>query len=235
MFVTINPAPHVAIKHWPEADKPREKLMDKGAAILSDAELLAILLHTGHHQKSAIDLAREILRLAKNNLSELGRMNVRDLRKLKGVGNAKAVTIVAALELSRRRQAGYIHKKSIVSNGEQAALFFKPLLADQYTESFYVMFLSNAYKVLHTRCISTGGMCGTTVDPKIIFREALEVHATKMILCHNHPSGSLRPSQSDVSMTRKIKNAANLFDIEVIDHIIVSETGFISLVEEGVI
>ncbi|SHM02885.1 DNA repair protein RadC [Chitinophaga jiangningensis] len=235
MFVNVNPGSHVAIKDWPDADKPREKLIDKGVNALSDAELLAILLQTGYRQKSAVDLAREILRLAKDNLSELGRLNVRDLRKLRGMGTAKAVTVVAALELSRRRQSTSIHKKNVIHTSSDAALFFKPLLADQYHETFYVMFLNHAQKVLLTRCISSGGMSSTVVDPKLIFREALEVHATKIILCHNHPSGSLRPSESDINVTKKIRDAGKLFDIEVLDHIIVAETGYLSLVEEGVL
>lgn len=235
MFVNVNPGSYVAIKYWPDADKPREKLMDKGVRALSDAELLAILLQTGYRRKSAVDLAREILRLAKNNLSELGRLDVRDLRKLRGMGKAKAVTVVAALELSRRRQATCVHKKNVIQTSADAALYFKPMLADQYHETFYAMFLNHAHKVLHVRCISSGGMSSTVVDPKIIFREALELHATKIILCHNHPSGSLRPSQSDINVTRKICDAARLFDMEVLDHIIVAETGYLSLVEEGML
>ncbi len=235
MLVNVNPTSHVAIKKWADGDKPREKLINKGATALSDAELLAILLHTGYQQKSAVDLAREILRLAKDNLSELGRLNVNDLRKLKGMGAAKAATIVAALELSRRRQASRVLQKTVIQTSSDAALFFKPLLADQHHETFYVMFLNHANKVLHCKCISSGGMSSTVADPRIIFREALDLHATKMILCHNHPSGSLRPSQADISVTKKIKSAAALFDIEVLDHIIVAETGYLSLVEEGVI
>jgi DNA repair protein RadC len=235
MFVNVNPVPHQAIHQWPENEKPREKLVNIGATALSDAELLAILLHTGHKNKSALDLAKEILYLANNNLSELGKINVKQLQKLRGMGYAKAVTVIAAMELARRRQAGSIHKKTVISNGSDAALFFKPMLADQYHETFYVMYLSNANKVLHYRCISSGGMTSTVVDPKIIFREALEANATKLLLCHNHPSGSLRPSQADIRITHKLKDLGHLFDIDILDHIIVSETGYYSLVEEGII
>lgn len=235
MFVTPKPATYLAIRYWPENEKPREKLMNTGAATLSDAELLAILLQTGHKHKSALELATEILRLAHNNLAELGKINVKQLKNLRGMGHAKAVTVLAAMELARRRQAGAIHKKSVIRCGADAALYFKPLLADQYHESFHVMFLNHANKVLKHRCMSNGGMTGTVVDTRIIFREALDANATKLLLCHNHPSGSLRPSQADIHITRKIKDVGGLFDIDVLDHIIVSETGYCSLVEEGVI
>ncbi|RBL90862.1 DNA repair protein RadC [Chitinophaga sp. HK235] len=235
MFVSPKTQSHVAIRHWADTEKPREKLLNSGPSALTDTELLAILLHTGHKSKSALDLAREVLQLAHNNLSELGRINARKLQKLRGMGSAKAVTILAAMELARRRQAGFIHKKTVIRAGSDAALFFKPLLADQYFEAFYVMFLNQANKVLHYRCISTGGMTSTVVDTRIIFREALEAQACKLLLCHNHPSGSLRPSQADIRITLKIKELGQLFDIDVLDHIIVSETGYCSLVEEGVI
>ncbi|HVI48958.1 MAG TPA: DNA repair protein RadC [Chitinophaga sp.] len=234
MFVNTSPLPHIAIHKWAEDDQPREKLISKGATALSDAELLAILLNTGHRSKSALDLAKEILRIADNNLSELGKISIRQLQKLRGIGCAKAVTIMAAMELARRRQAGNIHKKTVIRKGADAALFFKPLLADLGFETFYVMFLNNASKVLHYRCISSGGMTSTVVDPRIIFREALEIQASKLLLCHNHPSGSLRPSQADIRITHRLKDLGQLLDIEVLDHIIVSESGYYSLVEEGI-
>ncbi|MEZ2445393.1 DNA repair protein RadC [Chitinophaga sp. RCC_12] len=235
MFVDVNPAPHLAIHKWPDNEKPREKLINIGPTALSDAELLAILLHTGHKSKSALELAKEILHLANNNLSELGKINVKKLQKIRGVGYAKAVTILAAMELARRRQAGTIHKKTVINNGSDAAMFFKPMLADQPYETFHVLFLSHANKVLHYRHLSTGGITSTVVDPRIIFREALDTGATKLLLCHNHPSGSLRPSQADLRITSRIKDMGMLFDIQVMDHIIVSETGYYSLAEEGMI
>jgi DNA repair protein RadC len=235
MFVNVKPAPHVAINQWPENEKPREKLVNFGAAALSDAELLAILLHTGHKSKSALQLATEVLRVVENNLSELGKINVKELLKLRGIGDAKAVTVLAAMELARRRQAGSIHKKTVINSGSDAAMFFKPLLADQPHETFYVMFLSHANKVLRHRCMSSGGITSTVVDPRLIFREALDANATKLLLCHNHPSGSLRPSQADIRITHKIKDVGLLFDIDVMDHIIVSETGYYSFAEEGMI
>nr|WP_295866182.1 DNA repair protein RadC [uncultured Chitinophaga sp.] len=235
MFVSPKPQPHVAIRQWADAEKPREKLLQHGAGTLTDTELLAILLHTGHKNKSALDLAREVLQLAHHNLPELGRVSVRKLQKLKGMGRAKAVTVLAAMELARRRQASPIHKKTVIRAGADAALFFKPLLADHSFETFYVMFLNHANKVLQYRCVSTGGMTSTVVDTRLIFRDALEAGASKLLLCHNHPSGSLRPSLADIRITHKIKEQGQLFDIDVLDHIIVSETGYCSLVEEGVI
>ncbi|MCW3467911.1 RadC family protein [Chitinophaga nivalis] len=235
MFVNVNPVPHLAMHQWPESEQPREKLVNKGPDALNDAELLAILLHTGHKSKSALELAREILRLAGNNLSELGKISVNQLQQLRGMGYAKAVTVIAAMELARRRQAGNIHKKTVIRNGADAALFFKPLLADHRYETFYVMFLNHANKVLHYRCVSHGGMTSTVVDPRLIFREALEVHATRLVLCHNHPSGNLRPSQADIRITHKIKEVGQLFDMEILDHIIVAETGYCSLAEEGML
>lgn len=234
MPLKVNQLPHISIRNWAPDDKPREKLIKKGTAALSNAELLAILLNNGHRHKSAVELAQEVLQAAKNNLGELGKLNVRQLKKLRGIGNAKAIAIVAAMELARRRQAGHMLEKKIVAGGREAALFFKPLLGDQDHEAFYVVYLNNSSRVLHYRCISTGGVSSTIVDPRLIFKEALELGATRLLLCHNHPSGSLRPSTSDVRLTRRLKEGGRLLDIDVVDHIIVSEAGYYSMAEEGV-
>jgi DNA repair protein RadC len=234
MFVNASPN-YLPISDWSEKDQPREKLLSNGPASLSDAELLAILIQTGHKRKSAVDLAKEILHLAHNNLSELGKIEPGQLSTLRGIGTAKAITVLAAMELARRRQAGNIHKKTVIANGAGAALFFKPLLADQAYETFYVMFLNNANKVLGYKCVSSGGMTATVVDSRLLFKEAIARNATKLILCHNHPSGNLRPSQADISITRKIKELGLLFDICLIDHIIVGETGYLSLAEDGIL
>ncbi|KAA2241461.1 DNA repair protein RadC [Chitinophaga agrisoli] len=232
MHINVN-LPHNSIRNWSPDDQPREKLMYKGAATLSDAELLAILLNNGSRHKSALTLAREILATAHNNLGELGKLNIWQLKKLRGIGNAKAVAVVAAMELARRRQAGYMRQKKVIRHAIDAALFFKPLLADYQQEAFYVLFLNHASRVLHYRCISTGGMCATIVDPKLIFREALEIGASRLLLCHNHPSGNLTPSFADIGLTHKLKEAGKLFDITIMDHIIVSEAGYYSMAEEG--
>lgn len=223
------------MKNWAEDDRPREKLIRKGTNALSDAELLAILLNNGHKQKSALNLAQEILQLSGNNLGEISKLNVRQLKRLKGIGNAKAVVIVAAMELARRRQACYMRRRKMISNGSDAALYFKPLLGDNNYESFHVMYLNNANRVLEHRCISTGGITSTLADPRIIFREALELGATRLILCHNHPSGNLKPSNADIDLTKKVKAAGKLLDITIVDHIIVSDAGYCSMAEEGII
>lgn len=233
---TVNPAnTHVAIKNWATDDQPREKLINKGTNALSDAELLAILLNEGHKEKSALTLAQEVLRAASHNLGEMGKLTIQQLTKIKGIGTAKATKIVALMELARRRQAGYMLEKKTIRQGRDAALYFKPLLGDASLESFHVLFLNHACRVLQNRCISIGGITGTVVDPKVIFREALAVGATQIILCHNHPSGNLRPSHADIQLTEKLKSAGRLLDITVLDHIIVSEAGYCSMVEEGFI
>jgi DNA repair protein RadC len=235
MYLKVNPLPHISIKNWASDDKPREKLLKKGTGALSDAELLAILLNNGHRHKSALELAQEVLRTAKNNLGELSKLSVRRLKRLRGIGTAKAVAIVAALELARRRQAGYMLEKQVITRGAEAALFFKPLLGDHDHETFYVVYLNYGSRVLHYRCISAGGVSGTVVDPKLIFKEALELGASRLLLCHNHPSGNLRPSNADVFLTRKLREGGRLLDIEVLDHIIVSEAGYYSMAEERVV
>jgi DNA repair protein RadC len=234
MYLDVNPS-HIPIRSWAPDDKPREKLLAKGAAALSDAELLAILLNNGSRNKSAIELAKEILRTVNNHLPDLGKLNVQQLKKLRGVGNAKAVGIVAAMELARRKQAGSMLHKKVITQGCEAALFFKPLLADNAHEAFYVVYLTHNCRVLQYRCISSGGISSTIVDPRLIFREALETGAARLLLCHNHPSGSLSPSYADIQLTHKLRQAGKLLDIEVVDHIIVSEAGYYSMVEEGVI
>lgn len=232
MQTVVSPANHIAIKHWAADDQPREKLINKGSTALSDAELLAILLNNGHKQKSALSLAQEILRASSNNLGEMGKLNIQQLTKIPGIGTAKASTIVAAMELARRRQAGYMLAKKTVRSGVEAALYFKPILGDANRESFHVLYLNHACRVLQHRCVSTGGMTGTIVDVRIIFKEALELGATQIILCHNHPSGNLRPSTADIAITKKLSEAGLVFDIRVLDHIIVSEAGYCSMVEE---
>lgn len=228
-------SPHVPIHKWAEEDRPREKLISKGVTVLSDAELLAILLNNGHKQKSAIELAKDVLRSAGSNLCELGKRSVGQLKKIRGIGDAKAISIVAAMELSRRRQASFNLPKKTIRKGSDAALYFKPLLGDQSRESFHVMYLNNASGVMRTSCISTGGLTNTLADPRVIFKEALELGATRVILCHNHPSGNLKPSMADISITKKLKDAGALLDIVVLDHIIVSDAGYCSMAEEGYI
>jgi DNA repair protein RadC len=220
---------------WAKDDRPREKLRLKGVEILSDAELLAILLHHGTRDKTAVDLARELLKLSKHNLKELGRMSMKEIMKVKGIGEAKAVTILAALELGRRREAGENLDKPVVSGSNAVARYLQTLFSDYDHEVFAVLFLNRANKINHFEIVSTGGMSGTVADPRMIMRKALEEKAVSIILCHNHPSGSLKPSLADRELTLKIREAAKYFDIMVLDHIIVSNEGFFSFADEGIL
>ncbi|HPG12265.1 MAG TPA: DNA repair protein RadC [Chitinophagaceae bacterium] len=223
------------IKQWAKDDRPREKLLASGAENLSNAELLAILIQNGSREKSAVDLARDILKLGKDNLIELGRLSIKDLMKIKGIGEAKAITVAAALELGRRRQAADIIDKPVIRQSSDIAGFLQTKLKDHTREVFAVLFLNQANRINHFEVISEGGITGTVADPRIILKKALEENAVNIILCHNHPSGSLKPSRADEQLTQKIKQAAVFFDIKVLDHIIVSETGYFSFADEGLL
>jgi len=229
------PRQKTSIKHWSTDDRPREKLRNKGPENLSHSELIAILLQNGTRQKSALDLAKEILQLGSNNLGELGKLSIKELMKIKGIGEAKAITIAAALELGRRRQANEILEKPVITDSASIAKHLQALLRDHDHEVFMVMFLNRANKVNHTEIISKGGITGTVVDPRIILKKALEEDAVSIILCHNHPSGSLKPSRADEALTQKIREAARFFDIRVADHIIVSDAGFFSFADQGLL
>lgn len=223
------------ILEWAIDDRPREKLRAKGVKILSDAELLAILIQQGTRNRTAVDLAREVLAASKQNLKELGRLSMADLLKINGIGEAKAMIILAALELGRRRQAAQNLEKPIVNGAASVASFLQTLLQDHDHEVFIVLYLNRANKINHYEIVSSGGMSGTVADPRVILRRALEEKAVGIILCHNHPSGSLRPSHADRELTLKIREAARYFDILVLDHIIVSHEGFFSFAEEGLL
>jgi len=224
-----------SIKDWAKDDRPREKLLSKSPSALSDSELLAILINNGSRQKSAVDLAREMLNLGKNSLAELGRLSVKDLMTIKGIGEAKAITIAAALELGRRRQAAGFLEKTHVKHSADIALYLQSLLRDRTQEVFAVIFLNQANKINHFYIISEGGITGTVADPRIILKLALQHEAVSLVLCHNHPSGNLRPSRADEALTNKIKEAAKYFDIKVLDHIIVSNEGYYSFADEGIL
>ncbi|GAA4319785.1 RadC family protein [Flaviaesturariibacter amylovorans] len=224
-----------SIKEWAKDDRPREKLLLKGAEALSDSELLAILIGNGTRSRSALDLAREVLQGVRNDLGALGRLSVADLQKVPGIGAAKAVTLVAALELGRRRQAAGFSGKASVSSSQEVAGYLQGLLRDHRHEVFCVLYLNRANKVNHYEIVSVGGITGTVADPRIILRRALEEDAVSLILCHNHPSGNLRPSRADEELTTKIREAARFFDIRVLDHLIVSNEGYFSFADEGLL
>lgn len=224
-----------SIKNWAKDDRPREKLLSLGAERLSNSELLAILIHNGSREKTAVDLAKEILKLGKDNLNELGKISIKELMKIKGIGMAKAVTIAAALELGRRRQSSLALEKPVVASSNEIAQYLRPKLKDHRHEVFAVLFLNRANKIKDFQIVSEGGITGTVADPRIILRKALEEDAVNIVLCHNHPSGSLKPSRADEELTQKIKEAARFFDIKVLDHIIVSEDGYYSFADEGLL
>ncbi len=226
----------LGIKSWAEEDRPREKLLMKGKGSLSDAELLAILLGSGSREASAVGLAQKILRSVNNNLNELGKCSVAELRKFKGVGEAKAITIVAAMEVGRRRQLSRIREKPQVACSRDAFNAIAPLLMDLPHEEFWILLLNRANRVLGREQVSQGGVAGTVVDAKIVFRTAIEGRGTtSIILCHNHPSGNLNPSQADIDLTRKLKKAGEVVDVLVVDHLIIGEGGYYSFADEGLI
>lgn len=222
-----------SIKNWAIDDRPREKLLTKGKESLSDSELLAILINSGSGKDSAIDVAKKVLALGKNNLDELGKISIKDMMTVNGIGEARAVTLVAALELGRRRHGTENLVKTRLTSSGQLAAFLKASLKDYPYEVFAIVFLNKSNKVKHFEVISKGGINHTIVDPRIIFLKALEVQATSMVLCHNHPSGSLRPSRADEEITARLKSAGKLLDIEVVDHLIVSDEGYYSFADEG--
>lgn len=224
-----------SIKQWAIDDRPREKLLVKGAEVLSNSELIAILINNGTKEKTAVEVAQEVLRLGKDSLNELGKLSVKELMKIKGIGEAKAITIAAAMELGRRRQSLGFREKFHFKTASDVANYLQTILRDYKHEVFAVLFLNRANKVNHFEIISEGGITGTVADPRIILKKALEEDAVSLILCHNHPSGSLKPSKQDQDLTLKIKEAAKYFDINVLDHLIVGDDGFYSFADAGIL
>ncbi len=224
-----------SIKEWSKDDRPREKLLYSGAENLSHSELLAILIRNGTRDQSAVELARELLKLAKDNLVELGKLSIAEMTRIKGIGPTKAVQVAAALELGRRRQNQQPLQKLAVTSSRDIAAYLQVRLKDLRREVFGVLYLNRANKINHFEIVSEGGITGTVADPRVILRKALESDAVNLILCHNHPSGSLRPSRADELLTEKIREAASFLDIKVIDHIIVSDDGYYSFADEGIL
>jgi DNA repair protein RadC len=222
-----------SIKNWAIDDRPREKLLSKGRESLSDSELLAILINSGSGKESAVDLAKKILKLGGDNLDELGKISIKEMTSIKGIGPARAVTLVAALELGRRRQGSIGLIKTTLRTSGELASYLKASLKDHPYEVFAVVFMNMANKVKHFEIMSRGGISHTIVDPRMVFAKALEVKATSMVLCHNHPSGNLRPSRADEELTARLKSAGKLLDINVVDHLIVSDEGYYSFADEG--
>tara|TARA_B100000780_G_C21025609_1_gene411095 strand:+ start:307 stop:966 length:660 start_codon:yes stop_codon:yes gene_type:complete len=216
-------------------DRPREKFIQKGKDTISDTELLAILIRSGSPNRSALEVSREILQLANDNLSVLAKLQLKDFIQVKRIGNTKAITLMAALELGRRRRLSEAELRRDVSSSKDAFDLMKPLLEDLEVEQFWVIYLNNTNKVLSKNKTSQGGMTATVVDLRMILKKALELNSTGLILCHNHPSGTLLPSEADKKLTDKIKVAAKLMDIQLLDHIIVTDQSYFSFADEGMI
>ncbi|SHF38854.1 DNA repair protein RadC [Mariniphaga anaerophila] len=221
------------IKEWAAEDRPREKLLSLGARSLSDAELIAILIGSGTLNETAVELGRRILSSVNNNLNDLGRNGIGYLKTFNGIGEAKAVSIVAALELGNRRKDAEVFVKKKITGSKDAADFFMPLLGDLNHEEFWVLLLDRGNKIIDHFMISRGGISGTVIDVRIILKNALEKMAVSLILSHNHPSGTMKASEADLKITRKIKQAAELMDISVLDHIIIGQNNYLSFADEG--
>ncbi len=222
-----------SIKNWAEDERPREKMLQKGAASLSDAELIGILIASGNKERSAIDLARDMLTLAGNNLREMGRLSITELQKIKGIGQTKAITVSAAMELGRRRQMSEGIERVSISQSKDAIPIIMPLLQDLNHEVFCVLYLNHANKLLRHEIISSGGMSATVADIRIILKNSLLYNASRIIVAHNHPSGNTRPSNADIMLTKKLSESAALMDISLLDHIIIAGEQYVSLADEG--
>lgn len=222
------------IRNWAEDDRPREKLLQKGRAVLSNTELLAILIGSGSKSRSAIDIAKDILNEFDNNLNHLAKCSVADLCRIKGVGKARAIGIVSALELARRRDGAEVPPNVVITSSNQVFRHFKSKLMDLNHEEFWVIFLNRQNKIIREERISSGGVAGTVVDPKLIFKKALSEVASGLILIHNHPSGNLKPSQEDIQITKSIKSAGELLSIKVLDHIIFTDSDYFSFADQGI-
>lgn len=225
----------LTIKRWAEEDRPREKLLLKGKASLSEAELIAILIGSGNTEQTAVELSQHILRQCENNLANLARLSVKDLQKFKGIGEAKAISIVAGLELGRRRKESEPSKKVKITSSHDAFQVLQGDMMDLNHEEFWLLLLKRNNEVIKKEMLSRGGVSGTVVDAKIIFKRALEETASGLILAHNHPSGNLKPSQEDINLTRRLKEAGRSLDISVLDHLIITDHSFFSFADESLL
>ena len=223
----------LSIKSWAEDDRPREKLLLKGKAALSDAELIAILIGSGSRNESAVDLSKKILNSVDNSINKLGKLSVAELQKFKGIGEAKAISIITALELGRRRRLEQALELPKITSSKEVFSIMQPIIGELQHEEFWIIFLNNSNKVLYKEQSSKGGLTGTLVDLRLVFKKAIELYATAIILCHNHPSGKLQPSNADKLITSKLKNAGETLDIKVLDHLIITENAYFSFADEN--
>ncbi len=225
----------ISIKSWAEDDRPREKLLLKGKNALSDAELIAILIGSGNRNESAVGLSKRILSSIDNNLSKLGKLVVSDLIKFKGIGDAKAISIITALELGRRRRLEEALELPKITSSKAVFNSMQPIIGELQHEEFWVIYLNNSNKVIYKEQLSKGGLTGTVVDVRLVYKKAVEINAIALILCHNHPSGKLQPSNADKLITKKLKIAGETLDIKVLDHIIITENAYFSFADENIL
>lgn len=223
------------IKDWALEDRPREKMLYHGLSSLTDAELIAILIGSGNSAETAVELSRRILEKVKNNLNELGKLNVEDLKQFKGIGEAKAISIIAAMELGRRRNRSTALEQEKISGSSDVARYLRSLIGDLPHEEFWVLFLNRQNKILDKQRLSQGGMTGTVIDVRLVLKMALEKHATSLIFAHNHPSGNLDASDADRKITRQLKDSAAVMDIPLLDHLIITQGGYFSFADEGLL
>jgi len=223
------------LKSLAEDDRPREKFLLKGKASVSDSELLAIIMGSGNREESAVELARRILNSVENNWHRLSQLTIKDLMKFKGVGEAKAISIATALEIGNRKSQQEVLERQQISSSKDVFEVLQPHLSDLSTEEFWAVFLNHQNKILYKTCLFRGGIASSVADVRVIFKTALEHFSTRIIVAHNHPAGSLKPSQEDITITNKINEAGKLLDIELLDHIIITQNKFYSFKEEGVL
>lgn len=221
------------LRYWAEEDRPREKFLSKGKTALTDAELLALVIGSGNRNETAVALCQRMLQQSGNSLNTLSRLSVAQLMQFKGIGQVKAITIAAVLEIARRKRAEESRPHHKVSSSRSIFELMQPELGDLPHEEFWIIYLNNANRVLRKVQLSKGGLTGTVVDIRIVFKTALELSSTQLILCHNHPSGSLKPSDADRQITRKLKTAGEQLDIKVLDHVIVTDSGWFSFADDG--
>lgn len=226
---------NISIKNWSLDDRPREKLLQKGKDVLSNAELVAIIIGSGSRDESAVSLSKRILASVDNNLNALGKLDINELMKFKGIGEAKAITIAAALEIGRRRRLSEVLERKQITSSNDAFDILQPVLGELPHEEFWVLFLNNSNKVIQMDQVSKGGITGTLVDVRLVMKRALTLGVTALILAHNHPSGTLKPSQSDKDLTQKLKIAADSLDLKILDHLIITEKAYFSFADENLL
>ncbi|MGW9687245.1 RadC family protein [Flagellimonas sp. 2504JD1-5] len=224
-----------SIKNWADDDKPREKLVQKGRSVLSDAELIAILIGSGNKTESAVELSKRILASVNHNLNELGKLSINQLKQFKGIGEAKAVSIAAALEVGRRRRGDDAEKIYRISSSKDAFELLYPLMGELEHEEFWIVYLNNSNKIIHKSQLSKGGITGTLVDVRLVMKQALELGAVGIVLAHNHPSGTIKPSSADKQITKKLQKAGEALDIKVLDHLILTQHNYMSFADKGIL